>query len=320
MIKIIELIKESFGTYKTNIKNIILMVLPIALLSLIGQYMNNGFLASWISDLGPVMLFVSVIISFVLMLVTGLYIQPAFYRAIQKNEITKTFNVQEAYGVQSKNIWNFFMLMIWIMLYTLWIIRYYIIGAFVLGVIASGLFVGFGFNVQIGAILMSISVLIVAIGAVINMPKLVFYQNIFFIKDTIRPRDAVRESIELGKQKTADIWKVIFSVIIFSLLIILAYIIAALILILSGFLSLTSLIMINSEMMTPNTAYIIAYVLSFLFSVFFVNPIAFIILAKAYVKLSSDNNTVTTTAAVTEEVVEAEIITPETATEGMGTV
>ena len=283
------------------------MTLPIALLGLIGQYMNNG-LASWISDLGLIILFVSVIISFILMIITGLYLQPAFYRAIQKNEMQKGFNIKESYNTQLKNLWNFFMLMIWILLYTIWIIRYYIIAGLLLGIIAM-IFKG-----QLGAILMSVSVLILAVGAIINMPKLILYQNIFFAKDNIKPRDAARESIELGKQKTSDIWKVIFSMIVFGLLILLVYVIATAILIVPGFISLTTFVMIADGILAPTITYIIAYIVSFVFSVFFVNPMIFIMLAKAYVKLSNNNTSTVIEDVKTEEIIEAEIIAPQTQT------
>jgi hypothetical protein len=214
MIKTIQLLKESFITYKSNFKNIFNMAWPIVLLTIVAQYYLVGINQRMEAGQFDIpYLIVATLIYFVCALVVGLFLTPALSRSIQKNEDNGVFSVKEGYDFQKKNIWKFIMVNIWGFLYILKRLWSYIAASFALGVIA------FMFNDSdiVALTAASLMVLIILVGFILNITRFVLYKNIFFSKDTISPRDAVKESMSLGVNKMSNIWKIILAMIILAI-------------------------------------------------------------------------------------------------------
>ncbi len=298
MIKPIQLLKDSFATYKANIKNIIFMTWPIALLPIVVQstyfyIKGNIFIAALIG-----------IVSFVISLAIGLYLQPAIYRALQKNEDGEAFDIKAAYNFQKKNIWSFIMTGIWYVLYLVRTIQYYLIASLIL--VLLGVFFA-GVNSITLISLLVVSVLIIVIGYLINLPKFLFYINIFFSKN-IKPREVIRESIKWGNVKGhgVEAWKTLLSVILFMLLTAVIYAIVALILAMFKVVPFEELAYLGNNATYIDYKWFIINSVSNVFQVMFILPISFIILAKAYIKLFDGSS-----SAVETPVVEGELVANE---------
>lgn len=216
MIKTIQLLEDSFSTYKSNFIKIFNMTWPIVLLTIVAQYyvmditrrMEEGrFDLSYI-----LMTFIIYLFS---VLFVGLFLVPALSRSIQKNEDNGVFDVKEGYDFQKKNIWKFVMVNIWGMLYILKRCAIYILIS--IGLFALLLYIdNTSKSSDMLPVVLSIFTLIgltLIVATVLNITRFMFYKNIFFSKDDILPRDAVKESMSLGVLKNNEIWKIIFAMI-----------------------------------------------------------------------------------------------------------
>jgi hypothetical protein len=216
MIKTIQLLKDSLMTYKLNFKNIFTMAWPIVLLTIVAQYyafdLNKNMQTGQFNILYIV--FASMIY-FVSMLAISLFLTPAISRSIQKNEDNGVFNVKEGYSFQKKNIWKFVMVNIWGFLYIFKRLLPYI----VVSATAVLMTVYFNFSESVNYALMVISIASMIIGVILNITRFVLYKNIFFSKDSVSPKDAVKESMSLGVNKMKDIWKIILAMIILAIVV-----------------------------------------------------------------------------------------------------
>lgn len=284
MIKSIQLLKESFATYKANIKNIIFMTWPILLLTLVSAYYSNGM--DGMGKEKPLIvsfMIIGIIVVLLTSLLISLFFQPALYRSIQQKENDKDFDTKDGYSFAKKNIWNFIVLIFWGVVYSIKVNLRYIL-TMIVALIAWGIVV---FNIKTIPILISTSsilgiiVIICVLFMVIkNFTKFVLYTNIFFSGD-IKPKDSVLHSIELGKKHNKNIWKIVWSVVLFSLMTYVIY----------GIIGL-----IASMATTKEVVDIIAMVVTSIVVSFLTTPMSFIILAKGYSKINS------ATAIVAEEV------------------
>ena len=287
MIKIIQLLKESFVTYKANIKNIFWVTWPMLLLILIINYLNFSSEKKIIVGL----------LSFVCAVIIGLYLKPVLYRSLQKNENDKSFDTREAYAFQKKNIWNYIVLCFWSVVYVIKVNFVYILTIIISGIIVSVALV-FLKTTIISFIILSFIMFACTILMIIkNITKFVLAQNIFF-GGNIKPRDAVLASIEMGKKNNVDIWKAIFASILFNLLVFIIYLIIYLILVLSKLMSFEEIMNMNKSYLPITNTLVALKILTALVSVFVLTPISFIILAKTYNKLKTDEVVSDTTAEV----------------------
>ncbi len=271
MIKPIQLLKDSFATYKANIKNIIFMTWPIALLTIVAGYYSNEM--DGMGDYKPVIisvLIIGIFVNIIVSLLISLFLQPALFRSIQKNEDNKIFDVKDGYDFQKKNIWNYIVLYFWTAIYSLkvnWKYILVILTSLILGVLVVGAsFAKPMILISVSSVFFIISVVFAALMIIRNLSKFIYPANVFFSSE-ITPREAVKKSIELGVKHNNKIWLNILSYILFMIILMIVYFIIGTI---SGFI--------------PGVFVqdIVTIVLSSLVVSFISTPMAFMIYAKGY--------------------------------------
>ena len=271
MLKITQLLKESLTTYKLNFKKIFWIALPILVLGIIGEYYIEVF-NTMIDreDFANISyLFASITIWILTILIVALYFSPVLKRAIQKKEDGEQFNTNLAYSFQKKNIFKWIMVNVWGMLYMLWIMLPYILVSVLLTVI---LFMHLDTYNNI-LILSSLIGLTILTGTVLNITKFMLYKNIFFSKDGIPARDAVRESIKLGKTKNGQLWSLISALIILFIINIII------------FFALINLSDLLIDKVSNNVLFYSEIIVNGALSSLIFLPLMSIIVAKGYVKI-----------------------------------
>lgn len=274
MINIIKLLTDSFESYKKNFRNIILMSLPIFILSSMGAYYSitvNSMIKNGNIDIYYII--VGMIMYLVAMIAVGLFFVPALNRAVQKHEDDKDFDIKEGYNFQKNNMWRWIKVNIWGVLYMLYrLLPYIIILVLTIGSIALYNATE-KINPIIAGIGAAIALMIFFIGVILNVTRFVVYKNIFFSKKHMTTRNIVRESMELGKTKNLEIWKLILTLFIFGLMV-------TIVMFVTAFAS--SLII---QIFESKNFSIIDIIISPLISAFLVIPISLIISAKGYNKI-----------------------------------
>jgi hypothetical protein len=270
MIKITQLLKESLTTYKLNFKKIFWIALPILILGIISEYYVSVF--TTMIENGDVSnmsyLFVSIAIYILTILAVSLYFGPVLNRAIQKKEDGDHFNSNSAYSFQKKNIFKWIMVNVWGFLYMARIMWLYILIPIVL--------LGLGFFLQNPMVINSmviLSLIVVTIGAIIHISKFILYKNIFFSKNEISARDAVRESIKIGIHKKRQVWILILTLIILTIVMMIVYFA----------LGTISGLLINN--IPDNVMYYSETIVYAVFSALIFLPLMSIVVAKGYVKI-----------------------------------
>jgi hypothetical protein len=192
------------------------MAWPIVLLTIVAQYYSVGITQRMSEGQFDIpYLLMAVLIYLVCILIIGLFLAPALSRSVQKNEDNGVFDVKEGYNFQKKNVWKFVMVNVWGLVYILKRLLPYIAASAVLGIIA---FMA-GDSDIIALICVSLGGLVILAGIILNITRFVLYKNIFFSKDTISARDAVKESMDLGVSKMKDIWKIILAMFILTVVV-----------------------------------------------------------------------------------------------------
>lgn len=283
MINITKLLTDSFESYKKNFRNIILMALPIFILSSIGTYYAMAIKATQVNrnsdllvykDFNMLYFIIGTVVYILALLAVGLFFAPAFNRAIQKNEDDKYFDIKAGYNFQKRNIWKWIKVNLWGMVYFIWRLLPYL-------TVSALLVVGLGLlNITtkdlsniITNIIISIAVITIFVGMVLNITRFVFFRNVFFAKDHMKAKNAVIESVSLGKTKNLEIWKAVLSLFLFSLMMFVLFTVVSLIV----------AFIIHS--FGSNNFSIIDIIISPMMSAFIVTPITLIIVAKAYNKV-----------------------------------
>ena len=270
MIKITHILKESFVTYLHNFKKIFWIALPILILGIISEYyaavftimLNNNDFSNMPYFIG------SVLVYLVTILVASLFFAPVLNRAIQKKEDDGNFDSKQAYDFQKKNIFKWIMVNVWGMLYMLWIMLPYIVVA---ALLTAVLFMYKDSGIT-ALILSSVIGLVFLVGIIMNISKFILYKNIFFSKDEVSARDAVRESIMFGKTKNGQVWMLILILIILTIIMLIVYFIL-------GFLM--GLIYKSA----PESILYIEIITSAVVSTIIFLPLMSIVVAKGYVKI-----------------------------------
>jgi len=213
------------------------------------------------------------ILSFAIYIITvfivSLYFGPVLNRAIQKKEDNGVFDTNSAYAFQKKNIFKWIMVNIWGFLYMVWVMLPYIAIATLVAIIPYA----YNDSSLILIIVSSLIGLTLLIGIVLNITKFVLFKNVFFSKDDVSARDAVRESIELGKTKKSQIWILILILIISTIAIMVTFFV------------LGYMIGLIANLVPENIILYSQIILSGLISVLFFLPVMSIITAKGYVKI-----------------------------------
>lgn len=268
MIKTIQLLRESYKTYKINFKKILLMTLPILLVTYFTSYSSaNVAVLLGSRMLNSSLLFYGLLVLATL-LITSLFLAPALNRSVQKNEDNGIFNVKEGYFFQKRNIWKWIMLNVWGALYVFWRMLPYIAVASLIIVLGT---TNKDSLTDLTAITLSVFAgLVVLIGILLNITRFILFKTIFFSKE-ISPRDAVRESVALGVKNSADIWKIILTMILVGLT-----------------LTMISIVLELLGSMFGMTEKGVDIFLSPIISVFIATPMIFIIIAKGYVKITNE--------------------------------
>lgn len=283
MIKPIQLIKESFATYKANFKKIFWILLPILVISII----SNNYLIAFTNmanaeDFSNIpKMIISFFVVLVAILILFLYFDPVLNRAIQKKEDGHDFDSSSAYTFQNKNIFKWIMVNIWGFLYLFYKILPYIVVSVlivIISVIAENN-MGSDNNMNIIAVSTMLSLIVLMVGGVLNITRFVLYKNIFFSKDEISARDAVRESMELGKNKNKQIWILIATLIVVNVLLSVASFIIGFV------LGLISVAIPFTSISAETVAYYIGIVFDGAVLTLISTPLMYIIIAKGYVKI-----------------------------------
>lgn len=275
MIKIIPLLTESFTTYKKNFKKIFWIVLPVLFLTIVGGYYIKIFEdmvgAEDYSNISY--LLTTFTVYFVCVLIVSLYFGPVLNRVIQKKEDGEKLDSQSAYDFQKKNIFKWIMINVWGMLYMIWRLLPYIISAIILGYIAY-FFNSFGLKPEIFEVvfLLIIPITALILGIVMNITRFMLYKNIYFSKDHIKARDAIRESVKIGVHKQRQVWLLISSLMVLVILMLIMY-------------SLLGFIIVFLSNLVPSMGSNIENVLTACVSVLFFLPLMSIVTAKGYVKI-----------------------------------
>jgi hypothetical protein len=285
MINIIKLLTDSFESYKKNFRNIILMSLPIFILSSIGAYYATAVKSVQkgveLADINIYYLITGSLIYIIVSVFVGLFFAPAFARAIQKNEDDKHFGVKTAYNFQKRNIWKWIKVNLWGFVYMIWRLLPYIAVSMLIVFGSSILNASTGGLNNIFSIIMVFFVsLIMIVGIVLNLTRFVFFKNVFFSKDHMKARNAVIESMTLGKTKNVETWKMLISLLLFSVMILIVYMAV------SMFFAFT-IYAFGSKNFS-----IIDIIISPMISAFVATPITLIIISKGYNKIRGHHHVV----------------------------
>jgi hypothetical protein len=284
MINIIKLLTDSFESYKKNFRNIILMALPIFIISSIGAYysvaMKTVQKSGDFANINIYYFIIAIVIYLIAMLFVGLFFVPAFNRAIQKNEDDKNFDVKSAYNFQKRNIWKWIKVNLWGLVYGAWRLLPYMVVSALLITSVILLNVSKPESDVIVIIFAIIASIIMIVGMVLNITRFVFYKNVFFAKDHMKAKNTVIESMTLGKTKNLEIWKVIVSILLFSLMMF----------VLSIILSAIAAFIIFS--FGSKNFSIIDIIISPMISAFMAIPVTLIIIAKGYNKIRGHHHVV----------------------------
>lgn len=274
MISINKLIKDSIQSYKNNFNKLITLYAITTIFGLVATYIS-ALMDKSKDTLDLSNIFSYFIALIVISLISGLYFIPVLYRAIQKSVDNNMVDTAEAFSFQNKNIWNWFTLHIW---NTLYFIKVNII-AVILAIVVIILSLFFIKDEMIMGFILAAALVILMLLTLKNLPKFVFYQNIFFSKE-IKARDAVRESIAFAEGKTKDVWMSVIT------LFIIAFAIFIINIFIGAVIALTSLD-------TLSISIILSILQGFVFT-----PIIFTTLAVAYTTLK--NSTPATETPVVE--------------------
>jgi hypothetical protein len=213
-------------------------------------------------------LMTNLLIYVVSILLITLFFGPVFNRAIQKKEDGLDFDSNAAYAFQKKNIFKWIMVNVWGFLYMVWTILPYIV--------ASVLMTAAVYMLRVSSltalIISSLVGLTFIVGIIVNIHKFILYKNIFFSKDGVSARDAVRESIKIGKNKNGEVWMLILAMIILTIAMMIIYFAL-------GFL--TGLI----AKFIPDYLSYVEMISATAISVLFFLPLMSIVLSKGYVKI-----------------------------------
>ncbi len=283
MIKTIQLLRESYATYKLNFSNILSIAMPVLVLLLVVAVLDHMTIESSLH-------IVSVLLGVVFSFLVSLFFQPALYRSIQKLEDTGVFSKAEAYSFQKRNVWNYIVLNFWLFMYAIYInFKYLIIMAVGVVLIIISMTTLPSTAAATVSVVIGIGIAATLIVSIIkNSPKVTLYQNIFFSKD-ISPRNAVRESLMLGENKGGDIWRIIFSTILLGLAVAVIYVLIYGVFILAGFVSIQEILQMNNkegEMVAQSGIMFALELIGGLISYAIVTPLMFTIMAKGYKKLT----------------------------------
>lgn len=269
MIKITHILKESFTTYTKNFSKIFWIALPILVLSIVSEHYIQLFMAKIDARDYTNMpgLITNYSIYFICVLIVALYFGPVLNRVIQKKEDGENFNSNAAYSFQKKNIFKWIMVNVWGVLYMIWTILPY--------AVVSGLLIfimNFYKNAMIYNTALILAFLSISAGIVLNINKFILYKNIYFSKDHVKARDAVIESMKIGVTKCKQVWKLILTLIILTIIMFIIYI-------------TLSFFVVGLSDMLPSMGKNIENVLTALVSVVFFLPYMSIVVAKGYVKI-----------------------------------
>lgn len=271
MIKITQLLKDSLLTYRLNLNKIFQITLPILILSVIGEYYLSIFTQivdnEDFSNISYLLTIFS--IYFIFALIVALYLGPVLNRAIQKKEDGDSFNVNTAYVFQNKNILKWIMINVWGILYMFWTLLSYII----VSVLLLKILTMYSSNPVAVTIIAGLIGLTVLTGIILNIHKFVLYKNIFFSKDHIKARDAVRESIKIGTNKKREVWMLILALIILTITMMVVY----------SFIGFV--LSLLAKFVPENIMLYIEIAVPVIVSVSFFLPLMSIIASKGYVKI-----------------------------------
>lgn len=239
-----------------------MMSVPIVLVTYIANYAAGEAGGMMNAQIINASLMVYGVVFIIAMLIAALYLAPALNRAIQRNEDTGMFSTKDGYDFMKTNKWKWVKVNVWGLLYMAWrLLPYFIPSA----MIAILIFVLGGNDIL--ATLLSVSVIVVLVGMVLNITRFIFFKTIIFSKE-ISARDAVRESMTLGVIHMKDVWKIILAMILLGLAI------GVLTAIIGGLAAFAG-----------STDYLFDGYISPLITLLITTPMLLIMTAKGYVKL-----------------------------------
>lgn len=271
MINTIKLLTDSLESYKKNIRNILLMSLPIFIISSIGTYYSISTRVMIKSgDIKILYFIITTIVYIIAIIAVGLFFGPAFNRAIQKNEDDGEFNIKKGYDFQKRNMWKWIKVNLWGTVYVLWKLLPYLAVSALLIVSTTLMHLEKGPGNIFTIVIFSVVILIMFIGIIINLGQFILYKNIFFSREHMTAKNIVKESISIGKTRYAEVWKIILSLFLFSL------VMSFILFIISAILAY----IIHS--FGSNNFTVIDIIVLPLISSFFMTPIVLIIVAKGY--------------------------------------
>ena len=262
MINTIQLLRETYKTYKVNFSKLFLMSVPVLLAMYITTYASDKFDSLIDAKILNLNTAIFGLVTLIGGLFSILFLTPAINRAVQRNEDAHVFDTKEGYDFQKKNVWKWIMVNVWGGLYLIARIWMYMIPLIIVLVYVKTQ----GGNPTLGALL-DVSVVLTVVGLLLNIHRFLLFKTIIFSKE-ISARDAVRESITLGVAHKKDMWKAILTIILLGLA--------------TGVLSII-VGLVASIFGVTNTMYDVY--ISPIITVFVVTPMLLIVIAKTYVKL-----------------------------------
>ncbi|MBC7766927.1 hypothetical protein H7Y21_02965 [Arenimonas sp.] len=266
MTHISQLLRETYKTFKANFSKLFTMGLPVLLTMYVTTYTSDKFdvlIKAKILNLNTA---IFGLITLIGGLFSILFLAPAIYRTVQRNEDTGIFDTQEGYDFQKKNVWKWIMVNVWGGLYL--IARTWL---YLLPFIAVLIYIKIYGGNQILGFLLDVSVALVAIGLLLSINRFLLFKTIIFSKE-ISARDAVRESITLGMDHKKDMWKAILIIFLIGLAAGVCSVIVGIV---------ASVIGISDKMFEQ---YIFPII-----TVFVISPMLLIVIAKTYVKVRGIN-------------------------------
>ncbi len=282
----------------TILKPLIVVELLIVVLSLLLEIFTNQQNYMFII----ILTIIVICVSFLQVLVYT----PAAFKTIQKRELGEAFTIEQAIAFQKNNKWRFFKVTFLIGLYSAWYMLlsgFPAIAGIMLGIISSSgstISVIFGLLIALAGVWLSIKLIYKL------YPRIFFALNIYLEKDVIG-QECIRESAALGNTYKKEIWGYVVALFVINFIGLLLVFIPLLPIIFPDILALIANPNIK-PVQTLQESTIISLWQSIV-TLFFVLPMTFMYMSKAYAKIRALNGPVVSN--IPQASTHSEVVTPE---------
>lgn len=299
------MIKTTFAAYKARFKEILTILKPliiveflILILSILGNMYGDG--QNYLLIIIGAILIIS--ISFIQIFIYT----PATFKTIQKRELGESITIEQAVQFQKQNKWRFFKVTFWIGLYSA------LYGILSVLPIVIGVGIGIIISTMGGVVGVVVGTLVGLTGIYFGIklayrlyPRIFFALNIYLVKDTIGD-ECVNESIDIGNKHRKEIWGYILGLVGINLI---AFLLVMFVLFPTMYPEYMATFA-NPDV-TPEISFgksTISSVWSTIIRLFFLLPMTYLYMSKAYAKIRAVTEPLVSSIPVNPQ---ATVVTPE---------